>query len=84
MTGDYSFEVPPFGEDGQLDENELNLLKTMRKYLVNAKEDLYSPQTKQENSNLTLDEFNEIILNNLSKRPEEVYQESQIETSEHE
>lgn len=84
MIGTDSFEVTALGEDGQLDEEELNLLRTIRKYLAKTKEEMYSSQTKQENPNLTIDEFNEIIRRNLNKRPEEVYKESHIETNKNE
>lgn len=76
MSGDVSFYVPPLSEDGQLDEEELTLLKTLKGYMVDAKNALYSSKTNQENSNLTVSELKEIIITHINKDSIDIYEDA--------
>lgn len=71
MSGE--FYVPPLSEDDQLDEEELTLLKTLRGYMVDAKNALYSSKTNQENPNLTMSELKEIIITHINKDSIDIY-----------
>lgn len=76
MTGDTYFVVPPLAEDGQLSEKELILMKSIRNTMVDVKETLYSPETGQEDSDITQSDFKEIILNHLKQHASEIYKKA--------
>ena len=76
LTGTVNAQVPPIGENNQLTESDLKLLYTIKGYLENAREEMYSEQTKQENPNLTIVELNEIILIHLNNYHHEIYKDA--------
>ncbi|WLD94373.1 hypothetical protein [Alkalihalobacillus sp. AL-G] len=69
-------KIPPLGEDGKLDQREINLLRTIENNLEEIKKRMYSPETKQENPDLTLDELNAIIMKYANQIPSDVYREA--------
>lgn len=56
-------EHPPIGENGWLEENDLKLLKAIKKHLELGKQKLYSEKTRQENPNLSIHDINHMIEN---------------------
>lgn len=74
-----SFKFSPLNEDKKLDNDEIILLETLKKYLNGVVHDITSPDVGKgilkENSNLTIDEFNKILRNNLPQNPEYIYRE---------
>ena len=76
LTGTVTAEVPPMGENNQLSEDDLKLLNTIMGYLENAKQAMYSEQTKQENPDLTIEEINEIIMTHLDYSHSDIYKDS--------
>jgi len=73
---EYFYEVQPLAQDGHLDEKEIHLLMTLKNYMVNAKEEMYSKKTHQENPNLTITQLNNILLKYLNKYPNEIYNDA--------
>ncbi|MCA0984345.1 hypothetical protein LCL89_09830 [Halobacillus yeomjeoni] len=65
--------VPPLAEDQRLDEQEINRLKTLRSYLSEAKSDMYSEETGQENPEMTKEAFQKMINDHLDQYPNEIY-----------
>ncbi len=59
--------VPPFAEDGVIDEAELAVLKWIKDDLDTIQQGLYSEETRQENPNITVEQFNEIVRPIVSK-----------------
>lgn len=53
--------IPSFGEDGEIDETEKEYLKNLKNELELIRKGMYSKETGQENSNLTIEEFNELV-----------------------
>lgn len=76
MSGDVSFYVPPLSDDGKLDKEELTLLKTLKGYMVDTKNALYSSKTNQENPNITMSELKGIIIAHINKDSTEIYQDA--------
>jgi hypothetical protein len=75
-NGALKLDLPPMAEDGQLDENEVALLITLRNLLNEAREAMYSPVTGQENPDLTVEEFNEIITTTFDRDVLEIYRDT--------
>ncbi|MCA0984344.1 hypothetical protein LCL89_09825 [Halobacillus yeomjeoni] len=76
LTGETKGEVPPLAEDDQLDEQDVKLLVTIKEYLAKAKNDMSSKETGQEDPEITPEELNGIIVDHLSRFPEEIYQDA--------
>lgn len=76
MTGTVTAQVPPMGKNGELTESDLTLLNTIKDYLENAKQEMYSEQTKQENPSLTIEELNEIIMTYLNNNHQDIYKDA--------
>ncbi|OZM56777.1 hypothetical protein CIB95_11200 [Lottiidibacillus patelloidae] len=76
VNGIVRLELPPMSEDQLLDEDELALLKALRDILKETKDAMYSPDTKQENPELTVEEFNEIITTHLDKDKLQLYKDT--------
>ncbi|MFA9558254.1 hypothetical protein ACERII_13180 [Evansella sp. AB-rgal1] len=76
MTGSVTADVPPMADNNELTEIDLALLNTIKGYLENAKQEMYSEQTKQENPSLTIDELNKIIATHLNNHHSEIYKDA--------
>jgi hypothetical protein len=59
--------VPPFAEDGVIDETELAVLKWIKEDLDTLQQSLYSEERKQEDPNITIEQFNEIVMPIVAK-----------------
>jgi hypothetical protein len=59
--------VPPFAEDGVIDEAELAVLKWIKEDLDTLQQSLYSEERKQEDPNITIEQFNEIVMPIVAK-----------------
>ncbi|MBH0231425.1 hypothetical protein [Halobacillus yeomjeoni] len=73
LRGDIDAEVPPLAEDDRLDEQELKLLRTLKGHLSEAKREMYSKETGQENPDMTISAFNQIVERHLDRFPNEIY-----------
>ncbi|QGT98801.1 hypothetical protein SYNTR_0208 [Candidatus Syntrophocurvum alkaliphilum] len=58
--------VTQFAENGQLDEDEKRYLLGIKEFLESIHKGLYSEETNQENPNISIEEFNEIIENSTN------------------
>lgn len=76
MTGDVFAKVPPMGEDGRLDELEIAILSTLKNRLVDAKQQMYSEERRQEKTDLTLQDVNDVILTYLIDDIPDIYRKS--------
>jgi hypothetical protein len=75
-NGTVRLELPPMAEDGRLDDKEVTLLIALRDILIEAREAMYSPVTGQENPDLTVEEFNEIIKITFDRDELEIYRDT--------
>jgi hypothetical protein len=69
-------DLPAMEEDEQLDENEIALLITLRDILIEAREAMYSHETGEENPDLSVEEFNEIIKTTFDRDELEIYRDT--------
>lgn len=53
--------VPPFLEDGKLDEVELMILEIHKNDLEKIRTGLYSEESRQENPNISISNFNQVV-----------------------
>jgi hypothetical protein len=75
-NGSVLLDLPPMAIDDKLDDKEVALLKTMKNNLTELKEAMYSPKTKQENPNLTIDAFNQLITTHLKRDAYDIYKQT--------
>lgn len=77
IGGDVDVEIPPFGEDGKLDDNEISLLHIIWEDFKEVREKLYSKELMGPNIKLTINDINNIINTHFSKRASDIYLEAQ-------
>jgi len=73
MSGTIDAEIPPLGKDEKLDERELALLTTIRDDIAQAKEEIYSSETNQEDPEVSLRVFNDKILEYVDDNFTDIY-----------
>jgi len=65
-------ELPPYTQDNKLDDREKKILKTIKGYLVNFKEELEKPNGEV-NEALSREELSDFVRLKLSKDLQEIY-----------
>lgn len=53
--------VPPLNQDSMLNDNDIIVLQTINSYLLDVKESMYSEETKQVDTNLSIANLNDIL-----------------------
>ncbi|MCP8616838.1 hypothetical protein [Salirhabdus salicampi] len=69
------FIITAFAEDTRLSEKEMYYLTLLKSDLASMKQSMYSEETKQENPNISIQQFNELVTDVAYQDPYDFYVE---------